>query len=259
MEFGICLEMVFQNIPLRDRFARAAACGFRRVEMWYPVGGSFDGSPDDLAALARDHNLTITNTLCGAPGAGALTNPADRDSWLAGARAALDFNRRAGIPAAIVCTGNTIPELSDAAMLASVVEGLRRLLPHAHEAGVTLLLEPLNTLHDHPGYWLTSSDRAAHICRILDSPNMKMLFDCYHQQIMEGDLLDHITRNLDVIGHFHSAGVPGRHELFLGEINYPYLVREIDRAGYAGTFGIEYTPTLPDDESLRRTLAHLRP
>jgi hydroxypyruvate isomerase len=76
-------------------------------------------------------------------------------------------------------------------------------------------------------------------------------------QIMEGDLCGHIRRNLDVIGHFHSAGHPGRHELWLGETNYPFVLQEIEKNGYTGVFAFEYMPILPPAESLRRAMAHL--
>jgi len=115
----------------------------------------------------------------------------------------------------------------------------------------------LNTRYDHPGYWLTSSDRAAQICRQVGSSRLRLLFDCYHMQIMEGDLLNHIRQNLDVIGHFHSAGVPGRHEVFEGEVNYAYLVKQIEQSGYQGVFALEYAPSLDEETSLRRTLAYL--
>ena len=127
----------------------------------------------------------------------------------------------------------------------------------AEDAGITLLLEPLNTRYDHPGYWLTSSDRGADICRKFDSPRLRLLFDCYHMQVMEGDLIKHIERNLDVIGHIHSAGVPGRHELFRGEIDYPYLMDAVWRMGYRGVFGLEYMPSMNHVTSLRKTLAYL--
>jgi hydroxypyruvate isomerase len=87
---------------------------------------------------------------------------------------------------------------------------------------------------------------------------MKMLFDCYHMQIMEGDLLNHIERNLDVIGHFHLAGVPGRNELFKSEVDYPFLLRQIDALGFRGVAGLEYMPTIDDADSLRKTLEHLK-
>jgi hydroxypyruvate isomerase len=120
------------------------------------------------------------------------------------------------------------------------------------------LLEPLNTRVDHAGYFVTGSDQGADICRKLSSEKMKLVFDCYHMQIMEGDLLAHIRANLDVIGHFHSAGVPGRNEVFTGELNYPNIVQQIEQSGYDGVFALEYNPTMDHSESLRQSLAHLQ-
>ena len=122
---------------------------------------------------------------------------------------------------------------------------------------MNLWLEPLNDLVDHADYFCTGSDAGADLCRELESPRMKLIFDCYHMQIMEGDLLGHIKRNLDVIGHFHSAGHPGRHELWLGETNYPFVVKEIEAMGYDGVFSLEYFPTLESGESLRKALQYL--
>jgi hydroxypyruvate isomerase len=77
------------------------------------------------------------------------------------------------------------------------------------------------------------------------APRVKLLFDCYHMQIMEGDLVKHIERSLDVIGHFHSAGVPGRHELYQGETDYPFLLAQIEKLGYRGIFGLEFALARP--------------
>ena len=142
-------------------------------------------------------------------------------------------------------------------MEASVLEGLEPTIEMAERAGITLLLEPLNTRHDHEGYWLTSSDRGADICRKMDSKRMKMLFDCYHMQIMEGDLVSHIENNIDVIGHFHCAGVPGRNEPFIGEVNYPFIIRKLADLNFEGIFGLEYRPSMEDAQSLAATLDHL--
>ena len=86
---------------------------------------------------------------------------------------------------------------------------------------------------------------------------MKLLFDCYHMQIMEGDLVGHIRKNLDVIGHMHSAGHPGRNELWLGETNYPFLAQQVEKLGYTGVFALEYAPTLKSADSLKKARAHL--
>ena len=259
MELGLCIEMALGKLPFEDRLKRAAALGFTNVEMWF-VDMSYKGTPDALAKLAEQNGLTITNTVIGAPDGsigGGLTNPANRAQWLERAKTTIEYTRAARIPATIVCTGDLVEGMTDEQMMSSVIEGLKPTVEMAEGAGVTLLLEPLNTSRDHPGYWLTSSDRGAEICRSLGSDRMRLLFDCYHMQIMEGDLVTHIERNLDVIGHFHSAGVPGRHELYNGEINYPFLLAQIKKLGYTGVFGLEYEPSIDDEVSLKKTLEHL--
>lgn len=259
MKLGLCIEMAFASLPFEQRLAAAAKAGFRYVEMWF-VDGSFRGLGEELATMAKRHRLKITNTVIGSPDGsigGGLTDPANRKQWLDRVRMTLDFNQAARIPASIVCTGNVVPGRSDRQMEKSVLAGLEATVKLAEAAGITLLLEPLNLPYDHAGYWLTSSDRAAGLCRQIGSDNLKLLFDCYHMQIMEGDLLKHVERNLDVLGHIHSAGVPGRHELFEGEINYPFLFRQIEQLGYKGVFGLEYMPSMNHAVSVRKTRKYL--
>jgi len=259
MQLGLCIEMALTDLPFEERIRKAGELGFKNVEMWF-VDGSYHGTPEHLARLADRHGVRMTNTVIGAPDGtigGGLTDPRNRGQWLERARMTIDFTRRAGIPATIVCTGNTIPGMTDEQLHESVIEGLKPTVELAEAAGITLLLEPLNTWYDHPGYWLTSSDRAAEICRELGSDRMRVLFDCYHMQIMEGDLANHIERNLNAIGHFHAAGVPGRNEVYLGEINYPFLLGHIQALGYEGVFGLEYQPLEEDAISLTKTVQYL--
>jgi hydroxypyruvate isomerase len=260
MELDLCIEMAFIKLPFEERIRKAAALGFKNVEMWF-VDASFKGKGKGLAKVARQNNVKITNTVIGAPDGsigGGLTNPANRRQWLERTRLTLEFNRAAQIPATIVCTGNVVDGMKDEQMMQSVMDGLKATVELAENAGITLLLEPLNTTYDHPGYWLTSSDKGAEICRKLGSTRMKMLYDCYHMQIMEGDLVKHIERNIDVIGHFHSAGVPGRNELYKGETNYPFVMSQIEKLAYKGIFGLEYMPSIDDEDSLRETLKYLQ-
>ena len=259
MNLGLCIEMAFTRLPFERRLAAAAKAGFQYVEMWF-VDGSFRGTGEELAGLAKKHRVTITNTVIGSPDGsigGGLTDPANRRKWLDRVRLTVDFNQAAGIPNTIVCTGNVVPGRTDRQMEKSVVAGLEATLRLAEAAGVTLLMEPLNTIYDHPVYRLTSSDRGAELCRKFNSPRLRLLFDCYHMQVMAGDLIKHIERSLDVIGHFHSAGVPGRNELFRGEIDYPFVLREIKRIGYRGIFGLEYMPSMADATSVRKTREYL--
>ena len=259
MRFGLCLEMVFAKEPFEERLKKAAKLGFKYVEMWF-TDMTYKGTPERLAKLAAQNGVKITNTVIGSPDGsigGGLTDPGKREQWLARTQATLDFNLKAGIPATIVCTGNLVPGLSKAQMRRSVLDGLKATAELAEKAGITLLLEVLNTPYDHAGYWLTSSDQGAELCRKVGSERLKLLFDCYHMQIMEGDLLNHIKRNLDVIGHMHSAGVPGRHELYNGEVDYRFLTSQVDALGYQGIFGLEYAPSVEDERSLQKTLEYL--
>ncbi len=256
MKLGVCLEMFFTALPFTDRILQAGEAGLQYAEMWMIEGKN----PEQVAKAARRAGVTLTNAVIGSPDGrlgGGLTDPRRRKEWLRRADRTLAFCRDAGIGACIVCTGNVIPGRTRAAMRRSVVEGLKATVEKAEAAGINLWLEPLNDKIDHADYFCTGSDEGAAICRAVGSPRMKMLFDCYHMQIMEGDLLGHIRRNLDVIGHLHSAGHPGRHELWLGETNYPFLVREIGKLDYRGVFAFEFLPTLEPSASLRKTREYL--
>jgi hydroxypyruvate isomerase len=252
--------MALTGLPFEDRVKTAARLGFKNVEIWW-VDSVFKGTPDQLAKLADANGVSITNTVINAPdgsvGSG-LTDPRkSKDAWLARARMTINYTKEAQIPNTIFLTGNRVPGLTDQQMLESVIEWTKPVVDMAEKAGVTLLLEPLNDKYDHPDHWLTSSDLGAEICRKIGSKRLRILFDCYHMQTMEGDLVNHIKRNIDVIGHFHSAGVPGRHEVFMGETNYPFVLGQIEQLGYQGVFGLEYAPAMNDELSLTETLAYL--
>jgi hydroxypyruvate isomerase len=261
MKIGLCLEMALLKMPFEARVKKAAELGFKCVEMWW-VDASFKGTPEQLARLAEQAGVKITDTVINAPDGsmgGNLTDPRQNmDVFLARARNTLAYTREAQIPATIVLTGNRVPGLDEKTMEESVVERLKPVVEMAEKAGVTVLLEPLNDLYDHPDHWLTSSDKGAAICRRIGSPRLRMLFDTYHMRIMEGDLVKHIERNIDVIAHFHAAGVPGRHEVFTGETNYPFVLKKIEDMGYQGAFGLEYSPSLDDETSLKQSLAYLQ-
>lgn len=109
-------------------------------------------------------------------------------------------------------------------------------------SGVTLVIEPLNELIDHAGYYLIRSDEAFQIIDEVGSPAVKVVFDIYHQQISEGQLIANITANTSKIAHFHAAGNPGRHELTRGELNYPSIFAAIHETDFDGFVGLEYWP-----------------
>jgi len=268
MKYGACLEMQFPDRPFLDRIAAVGKAGVKFAEMWFTdmtwyAGGMNQDDvkhPDKVRAAAAKAGVTLTNAVIGSPDGsigGGLTDAKNRRAWLARAKDTLTFCREAGVGAAIVCTGNVVKGMPLPRQRRNVLDGLAATAELAEKLKVNLWLEPLNDKVDHPDYFLTSSDEGAALCREVGSSRLKLLFDCYHMQIMEGDLCGHIRRNLDVIGHFHSAGHPGRHELWLGETNYPAVIEEIKKSGYPGIFAFEYLPTLPPAESLQRTLQYL--
>ena len=132
-----------------------------------------------------------------------------------------------------------------------IAAALREARPILEDSGVTIMIEPLNTLVDHKGYYLWSSAEAFDLIREVSHPLVKVVYDIYHQQVMEGNIISSITNNLDCIAHLHSAGHPGRHELQYGENDYKVIFAAVDKAGYRGACGLEYGPLMDAEESLR--------
>lgn len=170
--------------------------------------------------------------------------------------ASIDAAAEAGFPAVITFSGLR-KGMEDEQGLVNSVEALGKVLPRAEANGITVCMELLNSKVDHPDYMC---DRTAWGFELVDrvgSERFKLLYDIYHMQIMEGDVIRTLTENLDKIGHFHTAGVPGRHELDENqELFYPAIVRAIVDAGYDGFLGQEFIPTAEDPiASLRSAVA----
>ena len=173
MKIGLCLEMALLQLPFEARVKKAAELGFKCVEMWW-VNYSFEGSPEALAKLADQAGVKITDTVINAPDGsrgGNLTDPRqDMEEFWQMAQKTINYTQEAQIPATIVLAGNRVKGLDDQTMEESVVERLKPVVEMGEKAGVTILLEPLNDLYDHPDHWLTSSDKGSEICRRIGSP-----------------------------------------------------------------------------------------
>jgi len=154
----------------------------------------------------------------------------------------------------LVTTGNEIEGVPRKKQHQSIVDGLKVAAKIVEAEDITLCLEPLNILVNHKGYYLYTSEEGFEIIDEVGSPNVGLLFDIYHQQITEGNLIDNITASIDKITHFHVADVPGRHEPGTGEINYKNVFKSISDAGYDGYVGLEYWPAGSDDDSLKYLL-----
>lgn len=266
MEFGVCAETLLLDRPYEERMKSIAACGFKAVEFWFLAsGGGTVGFSDEGAVALRqacsEYGLVASNMVVNSPDGdigGAPVRAADLERYLERLEEVIAFCCRAGITSGITCSGNLQTGLSRETMRSNLEEALGRAADSAARHNFTLLLEPLNTYVNHAGYYLDSSSEASEIIRGVGSPRLKLLYDIYHMQIMEGNLMDNISRDIDITGHFHAAGVPGRGEVSGGEIAISRVVKHITDLGYDGFFALEYTPSLPDHEaSLRISLAAL--
>jgi hydroxypyruvate isomerase len=244
LNFSVCIEMLYSDRDLLDRLNAVAAAGYPAVEFW----GWKQKPMDAIKARADECGVRIAGFCVQCETA--LVNPATGAEWVADARSSIDEAARLGVGTLIVTTGQEILDLSREVQHEAIVNSLRALAPYAEDKGVTLVLEPLNILVNHKGYYLSTSDEGFQIVDEVGSPRVKLLFDLYHQQITEGNLMDRFSARIADIGHFHVADVPGRHEPGTGELNYANIFARIAELGYAAHVGLEFTATTTADEAL---------
>lgn len=156
----------------------------------------------------------------------------------------IDLAIKYNVTGLTLLSGHRSPGVSEEESIQICAEGLKQIVPYAEKGGINLNIEVLNSKIDHPGYLCDTSKIAVELCKAVGSPRVKILYDIYHMSIMEGDLIRHIERAAPWIGHFHTAGNPGRSNLDESqEINYPGVCRAIRRTGYDLYLGHEFRPT----------------
>ncbi|MGD0922729.1 MAG: TIM barrel protein [Terriglobia bacterium] len=181
-----------------------------------------------------------------------LVNPREREGFLRELSASLEAAKKVDTKRLVVLTGNEVKGVPRAEQMTNAVAALREAAPILEKNGITAVVEILNTYVDHAGYFLYWVRDGAELVDRVGSPNVKLLFDIYHTQIMEGNLISNIRSNIDRIGHFHVGDVPGRHEPGTGEINYRNVFKAIYELGdrYQGYVGLEYGHVAPLEENL---------
>ncbi|MBP3964705.1 hydroxypyruvate isomerase family protein [Paenibacillus lignilyticus] len=248
MKLSVCLDALYHGKDFFASLEEVRGIGYDTVEFW----SWWDKDVERLAQLASDYNMTVASMCVKSAN---LVDEALREVYLEGLRESIVAAKRLNCRTLILTVGQELADVPREVQQQSIIDGLRASAPLVEEAGITIVLEPLNTLVDHKGYYLSSSEEAFHIIRQVGSPNVKLVFDIYHQQIMEGNLLANILPNLELIGHFHAAGNPGRHELSSGELHYGRIFEAIDAAGYEGYMGLEYFPVAAPEVGLKELLA----
>lgn len=248
VRLSVCIDMIMTDIPFLERMERVKRLGYPAFEFW-------EWKNKDVDAIIRKKNelgLEIA-TIVGSGWKQLFTDEA-RGKFVSEIQASLAVAKRLGSKTLIVTTGMEDKSMPRAEQHAHYVAAFKAVAPFAEQAQVTIILEPLNTKVDHPGYYLQTAREGFEMLEEVGSPAVKMLFDIYHHQIMEGNVIQDITKNISRIAHFHVADVPGRHEPGTGEINYANVFRAIASSEYQGFVGLEFKPSRSAEDALRGVL-----
>jgi hydroxypyruvate isomerase len=244
---SIMLWTIYRDLPFDQRLEKVAEAGYSAVEL---VGEFKKWSDADYVTFNRKkRELGITfDATSGLDRS--LADPREREAFLAELDVMLPIAGKLECPAIIVLSGNKLPELSHAAQHQSCVEALKRAADAAEKRNVTVLLENIDP-EENPKYFLTSVAEGFEIIAEVNHPNVKFLYDFFHEQISEGNLIEKLEKNIGKVGLVHIADVPGRHEPGTGEINYANIFRKLVALGYKNRAAMEFLPTADPVASLR--------
>ena len=247
--FAANVSTMFPDCPVAERFAAARAAGFDSVEYLFPYAESTDEIAPRLRAAGI--RIILVNTPLGDAGGGErglAAVPGREADFRAHFDKALCYARALDVPMVHVMAG-VVAEAQRADAETVFVHNVRHAADLAGKHDIRVLLEPLNH-EDTPGYYLTLTAETRRLIEIIGRDNVRLQYDLYHRQIMEGNLARGLADNLDIIGHIQFSSVPGRHEPQHGEVNMAYLFDVCDRLGYDGWIGCEYRPMTTTDEGL---------
>ncbi len=245
-DFAANLSLMFNEVPLPERFARAAECGFRGVEILFP----YEMSAFDTSELLTRHGLTLAlfNIAPGdwaAGDRGLAAQKGREDEFEARLNEALRYADTVGCMRLHAMAG-TAENASDETFIGNLAHAARMAEPH----GIDILIEPINPF-DMPGYHLTSTDHARRIIEAVAAPNVGLQFDLYHRQRTDGDAVDVIEAYADLTRHYQIAGAPARNEPDTGDIDFGAVLERIEGTGYRGWIGCEYRPRARTEDGLR--------
>ena len=250
MRFSAPLEW-FPGLRPEDKLEHVARWGLAAYEWLWPIGDA-DKIREKACALGLEISCMAGT---GAIAEGWMVAPEDHDKVFEMLRQRIAMAKQLNCRRLIGLTGNSLKGTSAEAQTESVITCLKRLAPLLEDSGMILVMEALNPLVDHKGFFITRTDQTIEILQAVGSPNVKMLFDIYHQQITEGNVIRNIRENIAHIGHFHVADNPGRNEPGTGELNYTNIFRAIRESGYTDFIALECGHSTGNYENtLRATL-----
>lgn len=248
--FAANLTMLFTEYPLLERFDRAAQAGFEAVEFLFPYD---EDIPEIKAALERNglrqvlFNLPAGDFAAG--DRGFANDPGRVEEFQEGVGRALEIAVTLGCPKLNCLVGMTLEDVPLETQWATAIENLRYAAGQAQQVDVLQIFEPLNTI-DTPGFLLSTTAQALMVLDEVGHENLRIQYDVYHAQRMEGNISATLEQFLGQIGHIQIADSPARNEPGTGELNYPFILSHLDRIGYDGWVSLEYRPSTTTEESL---------
>lgn len=243
MRLCVPVGSFFRNVSFADAIRQIGALGFDAAETYNWKVLDFDAVRAACEESGVELMSMCTTEFC-------LTDTAKRQAWLDGLKESCEAAKKLGVKRLITQLGQDTGA-PRAQQHQNIVDTMKLARPILEDSGVTIMMEPLNTIVNHPGHYLWSAVEGFEIVHEVDHPLVKIVYDIYHQQISEGNIIPNITNNLDCIAHLHGAGHPGRNELQFGESNYQVIFAAVDKAGYTGACGLEYRPLMDPIESLK--------
>jgi hydroxypyruvate isomerase len=249
---SICYPLFMpKEMSLEKLVKTAADIGYAAIELW-------QRPPEfaEIVGLAQRHGLAVASMVGHASLPDGLNKRSNHARIEAELKTSIDIAAQHGIPGLICFSGNRQPHMSEIEAIEATADGLRLIAPYAEKKGVNLNLELLNSKVDHPGYQCDHTAWGVTVCERVNSPRVKLLYDIYHMQIMEGDIIRTIREQIKWIGHFHTAGNPGRNDMDdTQELNYTGICRAIAATDYDLYVGHEFRPKGDPIASLRETFA----
>lgn len=246
-KYAVNVEMWWRDRPFIERIHAAAEAGFKYIEFW-PWRGK------DIVAIAtacNERGIEVAQfTAWGfVPG---MNNPKNHDAFIKEITKSCEIAKQLNCKRMTVVGGNDQPGMTEEKMHQNIITALKLVKPIVEEAGVMLIIEPMNIRVDHKGHCLYGSEDAVRICREVDSPMVKINWDLYHMQISEGDLCGRLRDGFDQVGYIQVADHPGRHEPGTGEIYYSRVYEELKTLGYTGPIGLECSPANGEEIAINR-------
>ena len=247
--FSANISLMYTEFPVVERFEQAAASGFRAVEFLYPQ----DDDREGMRAALDSTGLTLLQINAprarGSDGRVGANDPGRRDEYRSDMDRSFEMAAYLGATQMHCTSGAALPDVNIDVQWETLVENMVWVAERAATFGITPMIEPLNT-YDNPGYMVSTTTIATRLIDETGAPNLRLQYDLYHSQRMEGNHTDNLTNLLPRIANIQVSETPGRRALGDGELNLPYFFRLLDRLGYAGWVGVGYLTDPPTDDSL---------